>query len=452
MRNLTRYVLSVAAAALFTGCGGVAEQTGLPIGALGALPQTSTAPPLRADSAFTKRVWTHEVLYAFDLKPENDGTGEPLGGLLDVNGTLYGTTYLGRGSEHGRPCRAGAYRSCGTVYTIGTSGAYQTIHAFSGGKKDGALPGAGLIDVDGTLYGTTEGGGSACNCGTVYSISPTGVEKVLYRFAGGADGADPGQGDLLYLNGRLFGTTSSGGSSGCDGAGCGTVYSVTTSGEEHVLHSFGSSGDGAEPLWGLINIGKAMYGTTVVGGAHVCGSAAQRGCGTVFRIDTSGAEKVLYSFAGGSDGAAPYGGLAKVRGTLYGTTALGGAGSCGGTQSSCGTVYSVTTSGVEKVLHSFRGGSDSLNPVGSLIDVNGKLYGVTAGYIALAPRIPLHGCATCGTVFSVTTSGKEQVLYNFAGGADGSQPDAPLIDVSGTLYGTTREGGKDWGTVFSLAP
>ena len=451
------------ASAMLAGCGGSQP----PISAPGAVPQASTIARARAGAGPVRPAWSHQVLYVFNLQPHNDGSGDPLGGLLNVKGTLYGTTYRGRGSLRSRKCPEGA--SCGTVYSITTTGEYETVHAFHGGARDGALPGAGLIDVNGILYGTTESGGSGCGCGTVYSTSTAGAEKVLYSFAGGSDGTHPTQGDLLYMNGTLYGVTYSGGSHDR-----GTVYSVTTSGEEKVLHSFGSGHDGAQLLWGLINVNGTMYGTTLAGGAHLCGTVISRGCGTVYSISASGVEKVLYSFAGGSDGSAPDGGLIDVKGTLYGTTVIGGTGAyCGGTNPGCGTVYSITTAGKEKVLYSFRGNSDGLNPIGPLIDVKGTLYGTTAGYVSLAQldvlapasfsnvssaTLPARegsgtGChPSCGTVFSVTTTGSEKVLYSFTGGADGSQPDAPLINVNGTLYSTTYYGGKYWGTIFGLSP
>jgi uncharacterized repeat protein (TIGR03803 family) len=469
VRSFAQAALTISlTTALLAGCGGSQPSIGTP----GAIPQTTTVAPARAVAGLTRAAWSHRVLYVFDLQPHNDGSGVPFGGLLNVNSTIYGTTYLGKGLQRA-PCREGEYGSCGTVYSLGTTGEYKTIHAFRGAMRNGKLPGAGLIDVNGTLYGTTERGGSGCDCGTVYSISTTGAEKVLYSFTGGSDGADPTQGNLLYINGTLYGTTLKGGSTGCYyGDGCGTVYSVSTSsGEEKVLHSFGSGDDGERPSWGLINVSGTMYGTTRVGGAHACGTVISRGCGTVYSISASGVEKALYSFAGGSDGAAPNGGLIDVKGTLYGTTELGGT-SCGGTNPGCGTVYSITTTGTEKVLYSFRGGSDGLNPTGPLIDVKGKLYGVTAGYFVCCARVGVPASTfvrnvpsatppvreggdtggSKGTVFSVTTSGTEKVLYSFRGGADGWQPDTPLIDVSGTLYGTTRYGGKAWGTVFALSP
>lgn len=431
-----RCVLTICAAALLlAGCGALRQG------------QDDTQPPIGASHEMLQILPTqrYDVLYDFAIS-HGRGAGLPGGGLLDVDGTLYGTTLLG--GENGR-CISRVRRSCGILYSLSTSGVYNVVHAFRGGVRDGANPEAGLIDVNGTLYGTTEYGGSGY--GTVYSISATGAVKVLHSFAGGSDGANPTQGDLLYVNGTLYGVTYGGGANGS-----GTVYSITTSGGETVLHSFGSGDDGEMPQWGLINVGGTMFGTTLSGGAHSCGTVVHRGCGTVYSITASGAETVLYSFAGSSDGAAPNGGLIDVKGTLYGTTELGGT-NCAGTNPGCGTVYSITTTGKEHVLYSFLGNSDGLNPTGPLIDVKGKLYGTTAGYFVCCARrdvLPARDASgtegSNGTIFSVTTTGTENVLYNFTGGADGSQPDAPLIDVNGTLYGTTAYGGKGWGTVFAL--
>jgi uncharacterized repeat protein (TIGR03803 family) len=159
----------------------------------------------------------------------------------------------------------------------------------------------------------------------------------------------------------------------------------------------------------------------------------------VYSIGTDGTEKVLYSFGGGSDGAYPAEGLTDVYGTLYGTTDEGGT-------SDKGTVYSISTDGTEKVLHSFGGGSDGDGPFAGLIDVNGTLYGTTF----LGGD---HGCyqSGCGTVYSISTDGTEKVLYRFDG-YDGAQPEARLLHHNGTLYGTTSTGGTyDRGAVYALA-
>lgn len=441
--GLSRYALTIGvAAALLAGCSG----SQLPIGAPGPTVQTSAA-HAREAAVPNEQSWSHQILYDFNLGREGKGSGDPLGGLLDVDGALYGTTISGRGKHPGHSCVG---RSCGTIFRITTAGAYKTIYAFHGGLVDGASPAAGFTDVGGTLYSTTKRGGSACDCGTVYSMGSAGGEKILYSFLGGSDGADPQEGNLIYVNGALYGTTPSGGRSKCSSKnGCGTVYSVTTSGQEQVLHVFGKAGDGGTPRWGLIDVNGTMYGTTTNGGAHHCGRRGNlHGCGTVYSITPSGVEKVLYSFAGGSDGETPLGGLIDVKGTLYGTTELGGTGaSCGGSDPGCGTVYSITTEGTEKVLYSFRSGSDGRWPTGPLIDVKGTLYGTTTA-------AGNTGCTFgCGTVFSVTTDGRERVLYRFAGGTDGWQPNAPLISVNGTLYSTTSQGGtNNHGTIFALRP
>ena len=149
---------------------------------------------------------------------------------------------------------------------------------------------------------------------------------------------------------------------------------------------------------------------------------------------------MLHSFGGKGDGVLPRAGLTDLNGTLYGTTENGGNGACGST--SCGTVFSITTSGIETVLHNFAGGTDGAAPFDDLLDVNGTLYGTTEG----------GGTSNAGTVFSIKPSGKEAVLYSFKGGkTDGAHPWAGLTNVNGTLYGTTVNGGATAdGTVFSI--
>ena len=136
------------------------------------------------------------------------------------------------------------------------------------------------------------------------------------------------------------------------------------------------------------------------------------------------------------------GGLLNVNGVLYGTTEYGGAHGQANSDTG-GTVFSIKTSGHEKVLHSFGKGSDGAMPAAGLIDVNGTIYGTTF----------YGGTQNGGTVFSITTSGTEKVLHNFGKGKDGTEPAAALTNVNGTLYGTTYVGGAHGdGTVFSLKP
>jgi uncharacterized repeat protein (TIGR03803 family) len=236
--------------------------------------------------------------------------------MIVRNGTLYGTTYNGGGK-----CLQSPY-GCGTAFSITPSGHETVLHRFTGSPDDGFGPGV-LRNVNGTLYGTTGLGGSKGN-GAVFSITPGGKEKVLYSFRGGTDGAFPAAG-LIDVKGTLYGTTESGGSGACGKIGCGTVFSITPSGNEKVLFSF-SGGDGYEPQATLLNVNGTLYGTTL---------RSSYGLGTVFSITLSGHETVLYIFKGGQDGAYPESGLSYVNGTFYGTTSSGGA-------SNDGTVYSIT--------------------------------------------------------------------------------------------------------------
>ena len=436
MRIFAQSALTIGlTAALLGGCGGLQPP--------GATPQTSAIPPAR--SAAHRFSASYQQLFRFH--PPKDGT-HPASGLLDVNGTLYGTTQNGGLSRRG------------TVYSISTGGVEKVLYRFRGGS-DGSNPLSDLINVNGTLYGTTsQGGGSGCSsghddgCGTVYSVTTSGREKVLHAFKGGnSDGGDPLAG-LIDVNGTLYGTTAYGGGSGCKltgfPTGCGTVFSVTTTGKETVLHSFGGT-DGENPAADLIDVNGLLYGTTIFGGAGC-------GCGTVFSITPTGAENVLYAFQGVSDGYWPLSALIDVNGTLYGTTNGGGTYCATGSGVTCGTVYSVSTTGAKKIIYQFTGGADGRNPQAGLIEVNGALYGTT----------PLGGVAncrgaiggTCGTLYSVTTGGVETVLYRFASGTDGANPIAPLTNVNGTLYGTTIQGGDfdrcciiyGYGTFFAFTP
>jgi len=225
------------------------------------------------------------------------------------------------------------------------------------------------------------------------------------------------------------------------------VFSVTPAGLESVVYEFPDYGggghlyDGAGPSAGLINVGGMLYGTTASGGTA--------GHGVVFSVTPGGSENVVYSFKGSSDGANPTGGLINIGGVLYGTTNDGGAPS-GGCPGGCGTVFSVTTAGVETVLYSFTGVHDGAYPQSSLLKVGDKLIGTTqwGGDITCNKHQEFEGC---GTVFSVTLTGTEKISYSFKGGSDGAYPYAGLIDVGGVLYGTTSSGGAhNFGTVFSL--
>jgi uncharacterized repeat protein (TIGR03803 family) len=323
---------------------------------------------------------------------------------------------------------------------------FKVLHTFHG--RDGAYPTGGLIvDAAGNFYGITDGGGTskACphGCGTVFKLAKNGKETVLYSFTGkNGDGKYPASWESLTRDaaGNLYGTTNAGGDpTTCSGSGCGIVFKLDENRKETVLHTFGHGKDGLEPASGLVRDPAGdLYGTTEAGGAN--------NVGTVFKINKTGKYSVLYSFAGGSDGNAPVGGLIRdPAGNLYGTTFYGG----GGCTFGCGTVFKVDHSGNETVLYRFTDGSDGGFPTGRLLrDTAGNLYGTSSAG-------GNFGCSLgegCGVVFRLDTSNRETVLYTFTGGVDGEYPYPGLsMDSSSTLYGATWLGGNfGKGVVFKL--
>jgi uncharacterized repeat protein (TIGR03803 family) len=369
---------------------------------------------------------TFTTLYAFT--GGSDG-GFPWAGLVrDSAGNLYGTTLDGGNIQS-------CYEiGCGTVFKLDKNGKETVLHSFSGPPKDGASPWAPLVqDRSGAFYGTTASGGRYDN-GTVFKLSGSDREKLLYSFPNGLVNGDyPTAGLVRDGAGNLYGVTGGGGL-----FGAGTIFEVTASGHEKLLYTFtGGLEDGAGPS-GLIRDSQAvLYGTTCGGGAY--------GDGTVFKLDTTGSDSLLYSFTGGPDGRCPTAGLVRDRsGNFYGTTSNGNGTGCGGY--GCGTVFMLNTSGKETTLYSFAGGSDGGNPGrGSLVlDPAGNLYGTTTGGTYY------------GVIFELTPNSgggwTETVLYTFDG-QDGGGASGLIRDAAGNLYGTTSEfGPNDAGTVFKLAP
>jgi uncharacterized repeat protein (TIGR03803 family) len=353
----------------------------------------------------------YTVLHSFG---NGDDGLEPFGPLLlDTADNLYGTT------------TAGGQEFWGTVFKLNSAGEESILHAF-GGSPDGAQAEGSLVNGgNGTLYGTTFKGGDY-NYGTVYRLTKAGRETV-YSFAGpGGDGAFPIAGLVADTQGNLYGTTYQGGSSND-----GIVFKIsTTTGKETILHNFTGGSDGMWPQAGLVldNAGN-LYGTTVYGGTD--------NIGTVFKVTRTAKETVVHSFTDQPDGSQPDAALLFTDGKLYGTTYYGGA-------YGHGTVFSVDATGKETVVYSFVGGSEGGWPWASLItDGAGDLYGTTSS-----------GFSGNGTVFKIDSSGNEIVLYAFTGGADGGDPQAALVrDSAGNLYGTTFGGGAySAGVVFKLTP
>lgn len=312
-----------------------------------------------------------------------DGSSPAAGLLRDPAGNLYGTT------------RQGGDFGYGAVFKVNPNGNQTVLHSFTG--VDGSYPYGGLVrDPVGNIYGTTFTGG-ASGFGTVFKLDTAGNETVLHSFTG-ADGMSPLGGLVRDPVGNLYGTTAAGGGDPmcAAGNGCGIVFKLDKTGKETVLHVFNMA-DGSNPLGALIRDAAGnLYGTTANGGDLTCNAGF--GCGTVFKLDANGAETVIYTFTGGADGAAPFAGLARdPAGNLYGSTYFGGDLTCS-PPSGCGTIFKVDTIGAETVLHSFTG-LDGGHPYASVIrDPAGNLYGTTSRGGDLRCNHP-NGC---GVVFKIT--------------------------------------------------
>jgi len=353
----------------------------------------------------------------------------PYSSLTNLGGTLYGTTV--GGGAGGANCSS---ISCGTVFAIDpATGTESVLYPFQGGT-DAEIPYAGLVGHGTTLYGTTTGGGAGE--GTVFSVTTSGTEKVLYAFPSGGANGDFIQGGLVRVKSDLYGTAADGGK-----YGHGALFKTTLAGKTRILYFFrgnyAGATDAGNPEASLISINDILYGTSAAGGGYGCGGT---GCGTVFKYDpATRTEKVLHVF-GGSDGSTPDSNLIDVGGTLYGTAENGGA-------HGNGVVFKIdATTGTFSVIYGFAGGKDGANPIGGLVKNGTALYGTTEN----------GGTANDGTVFAITTAGKEKAIYSFLGSSsnnDGANPVAGLLNVKGTLYGTTWQGGIwDEGTVFSIKP
>ncbi len=439
------------------------------------------------------------TVYSFTGK--NDGAA-PAGGLIEVGGMLYGTTSAGGASGNGVLFRFDPATLAET-----------TLHSFAGGTQ-GAHPYSALLNVNGVLYGTTYGsndgtGGSIFSYdlasatettlttqplfayagliavgsllyGTtedsVFSFDPaTRIYTVVYQFTGNLDGGGA-FGGLVDVDGTLYGTTRNGGR-----YGSGVVYAIDpATGAQTTVYSFTGGQDGAWPLASLIAVGGKLYGTASSSGADYSG--------TIFRVDPrTGKEKTLYAITYQTDGSAPSGAPTDVDGVLYATVSEVGPANEGsvvavdiatgaattlhafvgqnghvnsGLTKVAGKLYGVASqggpvdqgiivrldpvTGTTTTVYAFQGGQDGASPQGRPLFYKSAFYGTTAS----------GGAQGAGTVYRFTpATGAEVPLYAFTGGADGATPDAGLITIGGTLYGTTQYGGAtDNGSVFRLDP
>ena len=352
----------------------------------------------------------------------------PWSRLLQIDGSLYGTTSGGHG----------------TVFRITKRGKFTSLYVFCKDRncRAGAAPGKYLArGPDDEIYGVTTQDGGSGDGGTIFRISPGGGLTIFYRFCSQANCLDGSAPTAVTFDpsGNLFGTSTQGGK-----YREGTLFEITAGGVYRKLHDFCSRPDCADGLSaGALLRAKDgdFYGTTAAGGEDQGGS--------VFRMRPDGSLTTLYSFCSVvncPDGEQPTPLLVEGRnGDFYGTTMLGGA-------NGAGTIFRLTPSGSLKTLYAFCGRAycdDGANPQDGLVAApDGSFYGTAS----------TGGIYYNGVLFNITASKKYSIVYNFcatAGCFDGSTPSAaPTLDKNGNLYGTTLAGGdkSNVGAIYELSP
>jgi uncharacterized repeat protein (TIGR03803 family) len=278
-------------------------------------------------------------------------------------------------------------------------------------------------------------------CAVMTITSSAQILNTLLSF-NGSNGEHPDSSLIQATDGNFYGVTQNGGvtNQNCTSGGCGTVFKITSSGTLTTLYQFcslGNCADGANPYGYLVQgTDGNFYGTTIYGGANLNG--------TVFKITSTGTLTTLHSFALFTDGAYPWAGLVQATdGNFYGTTTAGGI-------HVMGTVFKVTPGGALSNLYNFctqPACADGANPYAALVQgTDGNLYGTTTQG---------GNSSYVGTVFKITTSGALTTVHTFCtlqNCADGEEPFAALRQANdGDFYGTTTSGhGENAGTFFKI--
>lgn len=334
------------------------------------------------------------------LKAATDGYPYTNSLVQAPDGFLYGVNYYG------------GLNGQGTIFKIDRNGNFAVIRNLVY-QTDGSGPsGALIVGTDGKLYGTTKSGG-AFGGGTLFKIGTDGVFTLIKSFKTATEGGAPKGSLLKATDGNYYGMTSEGGN-----GFFGTIFKVSATGVYTLLTHMSGGVTGTAPFESLVQ-GKdyAYYGTTSMGGVY--------NQGTVFKL-CGGKYTVIKSFNKGIDGGTPKGTLLLAAdGNFYGTTTDGG-------NSNAGTIFRISQSGAFAVMYHFSSTRDGAAPQGALVEgANGQLYGMTSG----------GGAKGGGTIFRITTAGAFSVIRHFTLATDGANPEGGLAKVSDTVFmGLTANG------------
>lgn len=270
------------------------------------------------------------------------------------------------------------------------------------------------------------------------------------------DGLFPYAGPTLDAQGKLYGVTSNGGNLNCDGggpAGCGVVFQLK---EVHsnwifsLLHEFGNSFLPTYPSQITIGPNGIPYGAELEGGSFSQGTlySLLPPLNATIAVNSPWTYNLIYTFGNGNDGTYPHKIIFDTAGNIFGVTGRGGT-------SNDGTVYELSRSGqswTENILYNFAGGADGYLPKEVVFDDSGDLYGVTeqGGNPGCSP---FQGC---GTIFKMTRSESgwtKTILHAFDQNTEGGYPSPLLRDSSGNLFGVTSQNGpNNFGVIWELSP
>jgi uncharacterized repeat protein (TIGR03803 family) len=319
---------------------------------------------------------------------------------------------------------------------------YEIVYDLPPGGSSYYPVGGVFVDDAGNIFGTTLGGGTG---GTVFEATPhkhVYAGQVIHTFSCTIDGCNPASSPIEDATGNVYATVSDYYNNIFFGGG--TAVQLTPSGSNYVesgIYTFGNGSDGANPIGGFMEQGGRLFTTTVNGGKY--------GKGAIIAMVPGGfTEEDLYDFGGSSnDGANPYAGLVADRsGVLYGTTSGGGA-------KGRGTIFKFApgqVGGSETVLYDFpRNYTGAAPRAGVVLDQFGNIYGMTEAGVR-----ERHYTGLVFKLVPSDTGYQEQVLHEFTGGTDGSEPVGTVTLLGGQLYGLTSKGGTgcNCGTIFKLSP
>jgi uncharacterized repeat protein (TIGR03803 family) len=351
----------------------------------------------------------------------------PMGSLIACGNNLYGMTSLG------------GYYNKGCIFTFNfTNQVYTDLLDFNG--SNGANPQGSLLIAGKRLYGMTMKGGRNGK-GVIFAMDTDGGGYFDIADLNAASGYNP-YGSLLLINGKLYGMTDSGGSN--NGSDYGLIFSIDTN---------GSRWKDIEPF--ITSNGEGPHGTLLqsVSGDTLFGMASNGGNnqnGVIFSLDTAGNNFTdIYDFNQNDNGAEPYGSLVLNGNELYGMTQFGS----GGTDGLC--VFklktdSSTLADSNSFVQIFNSSSnlDVLKPCGDLTFSGNNIYGMTA-YGGINNDGMIFSIIDSGVTCTVPLSN----LSNIFSLTDslGKNPFGSLLNLNGVLYGMTSAGGNyNDGVIFKI--